>query len=312
MELYIEKGFLDYFALKTDSEKLLNRSDHIVSKIFKEYGSATRYTDFSILDLEKTAPADFIIISKLLNEDRHPIQVNNLKDYLFSKSKWKQVLIFTEKKEPWFVEAEKKGAICFSIDSYDERINQFIKNLHFKIDLSEEFNSWDFLSAYNALPFNNLNINDAYILVDEKNQKMDKNISPLIKTMIKEKCTNLLEIKIFTKEILNKEEKNNLKSINIPEEILLLIKLKKQDKLNRQLTNFKCNISIHLVNNRSIFNTHDRVIITNYSTLDSGEGFNLIPFKKSNSQIISETIFDKYTYNRINNHLRELERLKNN
>ena len=35
--------------------------------------------------------------------------------------------------------------------------------------------------------------------------------------------------------------------------------------------------------------------------IDCGEGFNLIPYTASNSQIISETIFDKYTYNRLKN-----------
>ena len=35
--------------------------------------------------------------------------------------------------------------------------------------------------------------------------------------------------------------------------------------------------------------------------MDSGVGFNLMPMKKSDSQIISETIFEKYTYDRLKN-----------
>lgn len=45
---------------------------------------------------------------------------------------------------------------------------------------------------------------------------------------------------------------------------------------------------------------HDRVIATNFSLMDAGLGFNLLPYKTTNSQIISETIFDKYTYRRLN------------
>lgn len=46
---------------------------------------------------------------------------------------------------------------------------------------------------------------------------------------------------------------------------------------------------------------HDRVLISNFFTIDSGVGFNLLPARASNSQILVETIFDKYTYKRINN-----------
>ena len=34
--------------------------------------------------------------------------------------------------------------------------------------------------------------------------------------------------------------------------------------------------------------------------MECGKGFNIIPAKPSNSQIISRTIFEKYTYNRLN------------
>ena len=50
------------------------------------------------------------------------------------------------------------------------------------------------------------------------------------------------------------------------------------------------------------FDFHDRIIQTNYSLTECGKGFNLSHSKKSNSQIISESIFDKYTYNRLKNH----------
>jgi len=50
---------------------------------------------------------------------------------------------------------------------------------------------------------------------------------------------------------------------------------------------------------------------------DSGKGFNLIPHKPSNSQIIVESIFSLYTYKRMKNHhrmhkfyLKKLEKLE--
>ena len=49
---------------------------------------------------------------------------------------------------------------------------------------------------------------------------------------------------------------------------------------------------------------HDRVVFSNFLMIDSGVGFNIFPHQTSNSQLIVESIFDLYTYKRLNNHVR--------
>lgn len=78
---------------------------------------------------------------------------------------------------------------------------------------------------------------------------------------------------------------------------------KRLSTLNRLLANHKKSFKIFSTKFDKQFgiDLHDRLILTNFSILESGKGFNLMPHRPSNSQIISETIFDKYTYKRLGN-----------
>ena len=60
-------------------------------------------------------------------------------------------------------------------------------------------------------------------------------------------------------------------------------------------------------NNVDNLNSHDRLLYSNHYIIDCAIGFNFNQHLISNSQIIIETIFEKYTYNRLRNHLRKMD-----
>ena len=123
------------------------------------------------------------------------------------------------------------------------------------------------------------------------NQKLKDNIIPILQNLIFNKTENV-NISILTKD---------LNPISSKAEHLKEKAKKRHLKLNSIFANYKTKFSIFFSDFPFDFDLHDRSIATNFSFLECGKGFNLIPYKASNSQIISETIFDKYTYNRLKN-----------
>jgi len=285
MDLFIEKEFLDNFYIEFDSLPIQN----IVKLIFTEYGNKTVYMDVSIdnpEDLEKLKK-DNIFFALFCSNDKVPIPTPSLEEKLLN-SDFSQTLVFTNDNKDWFEEAENNGALCFSFDNYEERIEVIISKLHFKIDLSEDFQGWNFIDVYKNIKYNYLSVSDGYILKDTNNQGIKYNLIPILKNFICDTQRNI-KITILTTEILNKkfsddQVRNKVKTI--------------YTDLNRVFANYNVKFSIFKIDANTKFNFHDRTIFTNFSILESGVGFDLKK-KKSNSQIISETIFNKYTYNRL-------------
>ena len=300
MELYIEKEFLDNFYLEYDEDKL-TPGQQALSCILKEYGEVDWFIDTEINDaetLEKLKLSNPFIAYRATYAP--PIPVKSIKNHFFKNSRCRQTLIFTDNEEPWHKEAESTGALCFSSENFQNKIEGIIKKAHFKIDLSEDFKNWDFFNSVNQIPFNELLINDNYILTDKSQQLMDKNIIPFFKLLLDNKKDSEIKCHIFTKDLNPTQPKGD-------DQIWEAVE-KRHKKLNSGLANFKKKIRI--VNNSvqtDHYDLHDRVLLTNFFSIDSGKGFNLIPHKKSNSQVVVETIFDKYTYKRIKNHLKIYE-----
>lgn len=283
MELYIEKNFLDKFHLDY-AENTVSASQKIVATILKEYAEVEWFTDSKIESLEQ--------METLKNENpfffartvySSPIQVNSVKEHFFEKSKCEQTLIFVENNEDWFGKAEHKGALCFSISNYQEKIENIVRNCHFKIDLSEKFNGWEntMENIRKLIPINKIIINDSYLL--DKPEFYENNVYPLIKAISKNKKT----LKHFYTDVLNKANFNKVDIYN-----LLLQKYPTSE------------IKI-IHNNVDELKSHDRLLYSNHYIIDCAIGFNFNPRVVSNSQIIIETIFEKYTYNRLRNHLRK-------
>lgn len=296
MELFIDKDFLDDFYIDYDSSRIAK----IVKNIITNYGDKKVFINYN------NNESDFL---RLKNENEFfalicnttvPIPIGDIGDSI-RKSEFTQTLVFTKKREDWFEEIESKGALCFCFDDYEKKINTIIDALHFKIDLSESFMGWEFLDVFKRLNYNKIVVTDGYILGDKTGQKMEKNIIPILKKLLPNRKHDF-SITFFTKDL------NPIKPIpntakNIKEKVKE--KAKKRVKLLKQFfpkNRFRVTIINSNLNHRirQKFNMHDRVIATNFSLMDAGLGFNLLPYKTTNSQIISETIFDKYTYSRLN------------
>lgn len=293
MELYIEKEFLDYFDIDYSQKPI----QEIVKKMIIDYGKKRVFINFKSEDF-KNLENESEFFSLIGSKDKAPWPVKSIKEHLFSKSDFKQTIVFTYKKEAWFEEAENKGALCFSFDNYQEKIKEIIEQLHFKKDLSENFDGWDILQKFKVLNFNSIVVSDNYILSHEMNKGIKDNIISLLQEIIYKKDRKI-NIKIFTKVIVPLEKLRNL-----TDEIK---EAKKKEKaknihqfLNSFFANYETNFSIICNDHKPFeYRFHDRYITTNFSLMDGTGGFNLIPYKKSDVQIISETIFDKYTYDRL-------------
>ena len=122
---------------------------------------------------------------------------------------------------------------------------------------------------------------------------MVDNIIPIMQKMLTNKNIKY-NVTVYTKDL--GEDKNKEEYLAKKE------KAKKKIKILKSVTIDK-NINFVIVSSNSNIISeivlHDRNIQTNFCIMDSGEGFNLLPWKDSNSQIICETIFDKYTYDRM-------------
>jgi hypothetical protein len=295
MELYIEKEFLDNFYLEYN-ESIASESQRKLASILTEYGEVNWYIDTPIDSLEdlhtlKLSNPFFALRANYLP----PVSLVNFREHILKNVLNNQCLIFTAENKDWFEDVTQLGALCFSFSNYESKINYIIKRSHFKIDLSENFPGWELFKIFRDIPFNKLVINDNYILVDKGHQSLDKNLVLLLTEILVGKREKV-EINIFTKDL------NPISSqVNHIKEAAK----KRYTKLNSKLANYPKNICIY---NNSLqpngIDLHDRVLISNYLSIDSGKGFNLVPHKKSNSQIIVESIFDKYTYKRIKNHLK--------
>ena len=146
--------------------------------------------------------------------------------------------------------------------------------------------------------FKNVKILDNYILSDLKpSQLIEKNILPLLKVMlnVEKKIETNVVIYTWVTNLIDKNFNGNVAKIR--ESVS-----KKLKYLNSNLALFKVNINVISTElDKSKFDFHDRLIITDYTIIDSGKGFNLIPWNStySTSQILSNSIFEKYTYNRL-------------
>jgi hypothetical protein len=297
MELYIEKEFLDNFYLEFD-EKTASASQKIVATILKEYAEVEWFIDCKIDSIE--------LLESLKNDNPYfharsiyssPISVRSIKEHFFEKSKCEQTLIFAQNNEDWFDTAELKGAICFSLNNYKTKIESIIYSCHFKIDLSDQFRGWEFLSNLKNIPFNKIMINDGYILADKSTQKIQDNLIPILQNIIGKNYQQKSELEIYTKD-LNPLQPGTFEQIKDEAD-------KKLRRLNSVFANYQ--LKIKIISNtlqKGKYDFHDRLLYLNFLIIDSPKGFNLMPYKKSNSQITIETIFDKYTYNRIKNHKR--------
>lgn len=310
MQIFIEQAFINDYFIEYD-ENNLSDGKKMLNRIFTEYTELEVFIDCNnsddIIDLSKQNRT----LSQIFIHNPNAKPIGAFKDYFSSEIiNLNQVIILLKHKYEWTDSLSKRGFILFFYDNYEEVIEKIINDLHFRIDLSgtnnPQFNVWTEFSRYKFLPFNSVVIIDSYILGDKSNQKINKNLVPFLQNLLEDKNKSNISLTILTYNL--GQDKNSSTNFFKAEKEKAKRKIQ---LLNSKFALYKVDFSIVKMPKDflSDFEFHDRLVYTNYSILEVGKGFNLSKnFEKSghrsNSQILSETIFDKYTYNRIKNHLK--------
>jgi transposase len=285
MDLFVEKGFIENFEIEYDPEKC-SKVQAIIYNIFSEYPRIQLY-----IDVREDEIDSFIYNSQLLlNISNYNPSFRCIDDFykqITTYGSSYQTIIFTEEKRDWFSKLNT-SCLCFTWNNYEESINQFINKTHFKKDSSDikfpfNWKTFEFLESNTSF----LLFSDSYILSNKDGQKIKDNLAMLLKENLDEKN----EYKIFLITDLN-DAKDAVES--------------KLSELNRILANYKTKIyAFNRLKEIEKLLMHDRILYTNYTLTDIGIGFN-ISKKPSNSLIATESIFEKFTYKRLNNHMLEI------
>ena len=285
MDLFVEKGFIENFEIEFDKEKNTD-IQRVVYNIFTQYTNIKLFIDISEVELKGFIEQSELLTS-FLNYNINIFTYVDLKETIIN-SKSFQKIVLTEETKEWFNDFKQSPTLCFSYSSFEKEIRKIIENSDFKIDLSEKgkFN-WD---RFNFLKHNvnSIIISDPYIFNKESEIKNN-----LVQLLINNMNENI-EYNIFIITDL---------SIEPDERVVEGIK-KKIDIVNSGLANYKANIFLfNRIGAIEDMDAHDRLLYSNYVIVSSGKGFNINPKKSINSEIISNSIFSKYTYRRLNNHI---------
>jgi len=312
MQLFFEQEFLNDYYLENDKHNL-SEAQKILNKLFNEF------TELEIfLDCE-TEEEIFIqfdqnnILKNILTNNPNVKPIGCFEIYFKAYDKPKQALVFLRHTSDWSKTLFSKGFLCFFYDTYEQSIIEIVSKLHFRIDLSEIINSsfkgWEEFERFVVLPINAMVLSDKYILSDKSGQEINKNLIPFLISILEGKQEVNIEIAILTDQII---ENTNYKGADKSTKEFEKVK-ERYSYLNSKFARYNVKFSILKNHERNItnFELHDRIVYTNYSILEIGKGFNLsknISNDKllSNSQILCETIFDKYTYIRLKNHFKML------
>jgi hypothetical protein len=290
MELYIEKCFLDKFN-KEWNANATSIGKTVLASILKTYGNVNWYIDYEIDSPEKLEQFN-IEFSEISSHIFPPIPINStIEEHFFEYSGCEQTIICAMHDEAWFDDAEKKGALCFSFNNFEKKIEEMVSICgELKIDLSEQFLGWEYFKQLKAIPKNRIFINDGYLFAQNSgNKPIDENVIPLLKNVISPNSE--ANVEIYTDYLNN-----------------AFIKI---DSIKNKLNNvFKSDYKVTFSCIQGHF--HDRILYSNFFMIGCGVGFNFNKNKKSNSIITVDFIFDKFTYNRMNNHLRLLKSKKEN
>lgn len=298
LKVYIEKAFLDDFKEFYIKENT-HPSDKIIMDIFKDYPETNFYID---IDFKSTQDYDQLIKENpyfLLLKKTHqfPIYIESFEKNIEKHYRKNCIIVLTKNPKDWFDKFKKSGVICLTSSNYRKQIQNFIKNYQYRYDFNEDNFEWDYLNFY---PSPKYFINDNYILLDQNHNSIEENLIPIFNKIISPYANTTIHI--YTKILDNKISNlwNAYQNIELKQ-----LAESKLELLNKELSELNAKFFIVYNSVPPIkYQFHDRVIFSNYQTLDSGIGFGIFRNgrrKKSNSQVISDTIFNLYTYKRIKN-----------
>lgn len=278
MELFIEKEFLDNFYIEFDSS---SQADNIVKSLITTYGDKKVFINFKEHEFEtlKSENEFFALISNTTI----PIPVDDIQEAVKSH-KSEQTIILLENLKGWVNNEYFKNCLFLDRQSLVKRMNEIIESTHFKVDLSLPFLNWEVFKN-EKLPATFFHITDGFLLKDKQPKT---NIIPLLKNLL---IKNNLDYRVdfLFKELYSYGKENQEKEIQTV-----------NGKLNSVFQNVNVKFRYYKSNLANSLDFHDRTILSNFSLIDSGVGFSLSKRKVSNSIVSGSSIFEKFTYDRMN------------
>lgn len=300
MNLFIEKEFIEKFESEYEFNNIYSNSNvkNIVYRLLSEYPFVTLYTNYANLKEAMSSR----LINFFTNNNTSINFIVDFDKYFESISELPlRTLVFTESPSKSSALIATLGGLHFSYDGLEMSLGEFIQTFEQKIDFSEIENfTWNTFSILSKVPFRSIVIDDPYILLDKADQKIDKNLVPMLKNLISEK-SGTVELCIYTDIIQNSSERGR-SEIDIVE--------MKYSRIMKQLSeNINSFSLVKSKQKRNYFEQHDRYCYMDFVIISAGKGFNVVPFRVGNTSIDIKTIFDKSSYRQLLNHLVKLKEM---
>lgn len=298
MHLFIEEAFLIDFEIDYNIEQS-SIGQNCLHKIFTEYTGLRLYFDnLSILKDLNSKYFNF-----LTDYNPNILEIGNFDSYFEDKNELpNQTIILSTEVLKNQSKIEILGGLCLDYLNYQSKIKTIIEKLHFKFSFSEDITyfSWDKLEVLSIIPIKTIVIDDPYVLLNEKNQLLKDNLIPMLKCILKHQ-NNKTSLTIFSDKINNSNEKS-INEIDCVKKRYQLL----ENELNEKISSICIAKSKKY---RQEYDQHDRYLYTPFTIIGIGKGFNLFPFSKNNSKIEVSTIFEKYYYNEMKNHYKNLNNI---
>lgn len=294
MEVYVEKEFIE--KINEDYQNKIETTSSVLDTIVSvltDYGNVNIFIDCNINTLKQLESKNEIIATRT-TKFKGPVPIDKtIKEFFLDNAEYDQTLIFVMNEDDWLNKAEEKGVLCFTYKNYETKIVKILNICNsIKIDLSERFPGWNSFNALKEIPKNYILLNDKYIL---KNEAITQNYIPLVKSLLSHNTQ--AKIEVYT-DFLNFPAINQ-RAIH-------------SDLCEEFNTDYTLDIEIIHLNQYHSLNFHDRILYSNFFIIECPIGFNFKTNKTSNSKITVDSIFDKFNYKRINNHLYHLQKAKEN
>lgn len=298
MNLFVDKGFLFNFEVEYDwKERYKNSpSQEVFRTILSEYTSVQLFVNY------KDA-SEALGDSQLINifSDYNPSNVHyieNLNEYLFSLKELPfQTVVFFEEDSGLRNRIGSLGGLFFDYNTYERELFDLLQKCHVPVGLSaiKDFDYSLFADVF-QLPTRGIIIDDPYIL--KKRNNISRNLLELVLSIAKVQIGKV-DLGVYSCEVRDSSEKGKSESN---------MAIERHTYLNSKGANLLRNIFLMKSKFKpDHYNQHDRWCYLEFAVINSGPGFDLIPFKKGNGKVESKTIFDKFTFGLLKSHLRELK-----
>jgi hypothetical protein len=295
MEIYLDKNFIrNYWGISGEKEVM----DSFEKNFLRNLNKCTIICNYQSLE-EVMAQEEDSVLFDLILETGSP-EIIFLPD--MTKEECLESNLTSGDAKLFFVELEEQkikqleeeyGYRIISTGNLMEKWSEFIR--YELIDKSfaeppnpeepDVFNGWEDLKFIKSFPSNSIVLVDKYLLSDKKNSRLKNNLIPLLHNLIPEKFKGELSVVILSQELLKNERK-----------LSDLEKAKKiHQMLNREFAKYKhLTLKFVIVNHDKSFHDkqqpvlHDRYVYTNYFTIKSGSGFDLMDDQKNRKVVDSE------------------------